>query len=320
MTTQGKIKVYVSAEILLEVSVKLHEKFGWNQSQVEIALQAAMAATKRAEFVSIEGAYHGHSIGAMSVGASDFQKLCPNLLSGCHKITPPLNDVAADQLETILKKHAIAALIMEPIVCNVGVEIPDAAFMQKAAALCKKYGALLIMDEVMTGFMRTGKMFASEHYHLSPDILCMAKGLTGGYGALGATIMTDQVAQSMREEFSFYSTFGWQPMAVAATLANIQYLLAHQTAIQNNINTLHDYFKKRLSTMKFPCAIEIRAKGLAMAVRFEEKSYAQQLVTRSREKGLFISLIDSGVIAFFPALTLDPAVAKEGLDILSAAI
>ena len=119
---------------------------------VEIALQAAMFHTKRHEFISIEGSYHGHSIGAMSVGSSDFRSWYKNLLPNCYKIKPPLDDKAADQLETLLKAGDIAALIMEPIVCNLGVEIPKKEFMSRAQALCKKYGTLLIMDEISTCF------------------------------------------------------------------------------------------------------------------------------------------------------------------------
>src|SRR3990167_5520563 len=285
---------------------------------VEIALQAAMAATKRSEFVSIEGAYHGHSIGAMSVGASDFKIRCPNLLSGCHKLLTPLDDRAADQLESILKEQTVAALIMEPIICNLGVEIPSDTFMQRAATLCKKYGTLLIMDEVMTGFMRTGKMFASEHFSITPDILCMAKGLSGGYGALGATIMTEKVAQSMQDEFSFYSTFGWHPFAVAAALENIAYIESHKTFLEKNIDELHHYFVKRLHSIKFQGACHVHAKGLAMAAHFEEKKYANQLIKKARDAGLFISLMGHGVIAFFPALTMDLETAKQGLDILES--
>ena len=162
---------------------------------VEIALQAAMSHTKRHKFISIEGSYHGHSIGAMSVGMSDFRKHYKNLLSHCYKIKPPLDSSAANRVIKLLSNKNIAALIMEPIICNLGVLIPEKNFMRKVQAACKQYGTVFIMDEVATGFGRTGKLFASEHYGLKPDIMCLAKGMTGGYGGLGAAIMTPEIAK-----------------------------------------------------------------------------------------------------------------------------
>jgi len=175
------------AELLAKITPgKLQKSFratGGTEA-VEIALQAAMSHTKRHKFISIEGSYHGHSIGAMSVGSSDFRSWYKNLLPDCYKIKIPLDGKATDQLESSLRGGDIAALIMEPIICNMGVEIPTKEFMSCAQVLCKKYGALIIMDEVATGFGRTGKLFASEHYGIKPDIMCLAKGITGGYGGL----------------------------------------------------------------------------------------------------------------------------------------
>jgi len=151
---------------------------------IEIGLQAAMSHTKRYKFISIEGSYHGHSIGAMSIGSSEFRSWYKNLLPNCHKISPPLDEKAADKLEKLLMRNDIAALVMEPIICSLGVEIPTKKFMSRAQELCKKYGTLFMVDEVCTGFGRTGKLFASEHYGIKPDIMCLAKGITGGYGGL----------------------------------------------------------------------------------------------------------------------------------------
>jgi adenosylmethionine-8-amino-7-oxononanoate aminotransferase len=84
----------------------------------------------------------------------------------------------ADRVETVLKSREIAAVIMEPVICNLGVVVPQAAFMKALQRLCKHYGSLLIMDEVATGFGRTGKLFATEHFDIEPDILCLAKAIT----------------------------------------------------------------------------------------------------------------------------------------------
>jgi len=218
---------------------------------VEIALQAAMSYTKRHKFISIEGSYHGHSIGAMSVGSSDFRSWYKNLLPDCYKITPPLNAETAQKIEKMLGNRDIAAFICEPTICNLGVLIPTKEFFTIVQKACKKYGTLFIADEVATGFGRTGKMFASEHYNLQPDIMCLAKGLTGGFGALGTAIMTEEVAKSMEFSFSFYSTFGWHPLNVQAAIANLKYLLKNQKEFLANANKVSCYFKERLEKMKF---------------------------------------------------------------------
>lgn len=284
---------------------------------IEIALQAAMSHTKRHKFVSIEGSYHGHSLGAMSIGSSDFRSLYKNLLPHCYKIKPPLTEATLGKLETLLKKRDIAAFIMEPIILNLGVEIPTKEFMQGAQALCRKYGTVFVIDEVATGFGRTGKMFASEHFEIEPDILCMGKAITGGYGSMGATIVTEEVARSMEYEFSFYSTYGWHPLSTYIALANIKYILKHKKQFEKNVAALNTYFVERISKMKFAQPAEIREKGLAIGVRFKEPGYAPLVAKRAKNNGLLICPEpDNKMFTIFPALTIDQNTAKKGLDIL----
>ena len=307
------------AELLAKiVSGKLVKSFratGGTEA-VEIAMQAAMTHTKRSKFISIEGSYHGHSIGAMSIGSSDFRSWYPNLMPDCHKINPPLNEAAAREVEVLLSKGDIAAFISEPIICNLGVEIPEKKFFDIVVAACKKYGTLFIADEVATGFGRTGKMFACEHYNLEPDILCMAKGLTGGYGALATTIMTEEVAKSFEGNFRFYSTFGWHPLNVAATTIGLKYLLKNKAKLLRNATTLSEYFEKRLRAMNFRESAQIRIKGLAIGVRFESSNYGSEIIQRCVNQGLLIADATSKDIVMYPPLNLDMKTAKKGLDIL----
>lgn len=289
---------------------------------VEIALQAAMSYTKRTKFISIEGSYHGHSIGAMSVGSSEFRKHYTNLLPGCYKIKPPLNAKAAREAEKLLQKGDIAGFIMEPIVCNLGILIPDQEFFDIVTRACQKYGTLLIIDEVATGFGRCGKMFASEHFDLEPDIMILAKGITGGYGALGATIMTEEVAKSMDWEFSFYSTYGWHPISVEAALATIKYMLDNNEKLFKNLAEVSKFFEDRLKKIRFRYPAKIRIKGLAVAVEFKAKdyNYIGEIIKRCREKGLLITDEASHILTFFPALTIDKKTAEEGLSILASCV
>lgn len=289
---------------------------------VEIALQAAMSFTKRSKFISIEGSYHGHSIGAMSIGSSAFRKHYANLLPGCYKIKPPLNRKAAQEVEKLLKQGDIAGFIMEPIVCNLGILIPDQEFFEITTKACKKYGTVFIIDEVATGFGRCGKMFASELFDLEPDIMTLAKGITGGYAALGATITTEEIAKSMDWEFSFYSTYGWHPISVEAALATIKYMLENEEKLFKHIDELGKFFEDNLKKIQFRYKAKVRIKGLAVAVEFGEKdlSYTGLIIERCREKGLLITDEASHILTFFPALTIDKKTAEEGLSILESCV
>lgn len=311
------------AEILAHITPgKLTKSFratGGTEA-VEIALQAAMAHTKRSKFISIEGSYHGHSIGTMSIGSSGFREWYKNLLPNCYKIKPPLDAKAAQQIEKILSKRDIAAFICEPTICNLAVIIPTKEFFGIVQKACKKYGTLFIADEVATGFGRTGKMFACEHYDLEPDILCMAKSITGGFGALGATIMTPEVAKSMEFGFSFYSTFGWHPLNVHATLAHLHYLLKHQKEFLKNANTMSEYFKKRLQKMKFRYPVEVRVQGLAIGITFPKAGYSDEILQKALKKGLLIADSSAHNFVIFPPLNISQAIAKKGLDILESCI
>src|ERR1051325_10973642 len=186
---------------------------------VDIALQAAMIHAGRRGFISLEESYHGNSIGGLSVGDSGKRKQVRNLLPRCYKVKPPLNEQALQKLEVRLKGRDIAAFILEPVSINLGVLIPERRFMQGLQRLCKKYGTLIIADEVATGFGRTGKLFACEHFDLRPDIMCMAKAVTGGLGGMGATLMTGAVARSMEKDGSFYPTYGWHPRSAELAIA-----------------------------------------------------------------------------------------------------
>ncbi len=287
---------------------------------IEIALQAAMSHTKRYEFISVEGAYHGHSLGALSIGASYWRERYPNLLNGCHKINPLLDDKAFEKVEELLKTEKIAAYIAEPIILNAAVEIPQKEFLEKVFKACKQYGTVFIMDEVATGFGRTGKLFGSEHFDIQPDIITLGKALSGGYAALGATAMTEEVAKSMEWEFSFYSTFGWNPLSTVITLANLKYLLSHKDELLTNVNEMSEYFKSRLENMHFPTPAEVRIKGLAIALRFQEENYVYSLVEKAFQNKLLIQALDPFTLTIFPSLTIDKETAQEGLNLLEKSI
>jgi acetylornithine/succinyldiaminopimelate/putrescine aminotransferase len=232
------------------------------------------------------------------------------------KLKPPLNAESLNDLEKLLKTKNVAALIMEPISMNLDVMIPETVFMQGMEKLCRKYGTLIIMDEVATGFGRTGKLFATEYFGIAPDIMCLAKALSGGAAPIGATIMTEEVGKSMQKKNYPYSTYGWHPLSVAAAIATVRFFQKHWNELQDNIQFMNEYFQQRLSQMEFKVTPKISVMGMAMHLDFGESDYGEKVAERAFKKGLILS---EG-ISIFPALDIDFETARAGLDILEKSI
>lgn len=281
---------------------------------VEIALQAAMNYTQKTKFVSLEDGYHGDSIVARSIGSPDFGPWYKNPFND-FRIKPPLDGDSAEQVEKRLKKGDVAAVIMEPFVCNRGVMTPTQEFMTRLSEACRANDVLLIIDEVATGFMRTGKMFGSEHFDLKPDILTLGKAITGGFAPMGATLMTEEVATAMNYENSYYSTYGWHPLSVEAALATLQYIEDKKGYLEENIAETSNYIVDRIQSIDFKKPPKLSWKGLAIGVSFDSEDYGSKIVEKAEEEGLLISEGESG-FTLFPALTIDKQTVDEGLDII----
>ena len=206
---------------------------------VEVALKMAVGYfahndKPRKKIVAMEGAYHGDTFGAMAAGGrSVFNKLYePYLFEVTHLPFPQAGDEykTLQVFSDLLKKEGsdIAALIVEPLVQGAGgMRMYPAATLKGLHDLCKAHGVLLIADEVMTGFGRTGTMFACEQAGITPDLMCLSKGLTGGFLPMGATLCTKDIYKAFyrksRDKMFFHSTsFTGNPLACAAALANLQ--------------------------------------------------------------------------------------------------
>ncbi|HUQ01431.1 MAG TPA: aspartate aminotransferase family protein [Kofleriaceae bacterium] len=281
---------------------------------VELALQLAMAHTGRHKVISIEGAYHGNSIAAKSAGEP-----LPAHLAGFRKLAPPLDARALDRLETLLKPHDVAALIMEPTIINLAVLVPDRDFLRGVVALCHRHGTLFIADEVATGFGRTGRRFACEHAGLEPDIMTLGKAVTNGIAPLGATLTTAEVARSISGELSFYSTYGWQPLSVEAALGVLGYWRDHGDRLLSDVNDRSDELRRRVSTMPLPEDGEVRIQGLAVAIELGDAARVKRVVHRCRDHGVLVG-DDGEAITLFPALTIDPSTLADALDVLDASL
>ena len=286
---------------------------------VDAAIQIAMMYTGRKKILSIEGSYHGNTFGALSVGTSSNGNKFHNLLHGFEKIDPPLNQDSLNEIEKKLKGNEYAAFIMEPVIVNLGVVIPEESFMEKLDQLCKEHGTLLIMDEAITGFYRTGKFFASEHYNIKPDIMCLAKALSSGYAGMGAVMTTSEIAKAVKGKIGLYSSYGWHPVGTDAAIATLNYLLNHTEELLNNIEEVSSIFKNELLKINFKETPEIRIKGIAVAVDLKDEDYASEVKKKALKNGLLMNTEGSS-LSFLPALNIDRETVYKGLKILKQTV
>ncbi len=287
---------------------------------VEFAIKCARAATGKPTIVSIDGVYHGHTYGAASVGDACRKKMEP-CLPGFIKLPMPKNAEDGRKVATEFEKLArtrgdIAAFMSEPVWTNAGCFIPPDGFYQEIQRICRRYGILLAMDEVATGFGRCGRLFASELCDLKPDILCIGKAFTGGYATMGATLVTESVYRGSRG-IPDYSTFGWLPQDLAATEKNVEMIVRDRLA--DNSRDVGDYLLKELQPLtKLRKIKEVRGIGLLFGIEFR-MPIAALIAASCYRKGLLVTLSDANTLFFSPPLALTKKLAKRGADILKRA-
>lgn len=267
---------------------------------VEGALKLARAATKKSKFIYCTGSFHGKSFGALSVtGREKYQKAFAPLLPNC--VAVPYGEL--QQLEKELCSLDTAAFIVEPIQGEGGINVPPPGYLRKARELCTRYGALLIVDEIQTGFGRTGDLFACDFEEVIPDILCLAKSLGGGIMPIGAYITTEKIWEKayggMDNALLHTSTFGGNTWAAAAAIAAINYLVEHGMA--QEAREKGNYLLGRLQDFKhkYPLVKEVRGRGLLIGVEFEKP-----------EKGL-LNKITGGMVSKLSEEYLGALVAGE---------
>ena len=230
------------------------------------------------------------------------------------------------QLEGILKNDDdIAAFFSEPVWTNAGAIIPPKDFYPALESICRKYGILLVMDEVATGFGRCGKLFASELWNIKPDIMCLAKGLSGGYGTIGATLVSEEIFAKCAG-IPDYSTFGWLPIDLAGAKANVEIVLREK--LWENAEKVGGHILARLKALEsLPFVGEARGIGLLFGIEIvsdkktktADVEKARQFQDECSRRGLLVET--SGNVLFMsPPLVLDEALADEGIAILESVL
>jgi ornithine--oxo-acid transaminase len=257
---------------------------------VEAALKLGRAAVKRPRVVSTDHAFHGLTLGSLSTnGNPEFAERFGPLLPGFDRV--PFGDL--DALESELRREDVAVFIVEPIQGK-GVNMPPAGYLEGAQALCRRYGTLFCVDEVQTGFGRTGTMFAFEHWGLEPDLVPVAKSLSGGYVPVGALLMSravhEAVFDSMEHAVSHGSTFAPNELAMVAGLATLkelddERLVERSARLGTKLLELTEPFVEELDVVR-----DVRGIGLMWAIEFHGEGLAYRLLERA-QRGLFAQLV-----------------------------
>lgn len=252
---------------------------------VEAALKLARAATGRTRLVYVDNSYHGKTLGALSVtGRAQHRSPFEPLLPDC--VSVPYGD--SDALAAALDDAA--AFIVEPVLGEGGVILPPAGYLPEAQRLCNRAGAVFVVDEIQTGLGRTGAMFACEHEHVEPDVVCLAKSLSGGLVPIGATLASadvwDAAYGSTTRSVLHTSTFGGGNLAAVAGLATLDVLMAEDLASRARQVGEHLRQSLRDACAPYSFVTDVRGVGLMNAIAFDGNlagalgAFADELLTR----------------------------------------
>ena len=275
----------------------------------EAAIKIARKASGKQEIITFQNSFHGRTFGSMSATGQD--KIKQGFGEGVpHFSYAIFNDI--DSVKTLASDET-AAIMLELVQGESGVQPADKDFVKALADFCKETGIYLIVDEVQTGLGRTGKLYAYEHYDIEPDIFTLAKGLANGV-PVGAML----AKSSLGEAFSYGShgsTFGGNKLAMAAAKATLEVMLAPgflDTALENG-NKLQEQLQAALSDKETVTTV----RGLGYMIGIETTGNLGELVQSARDKGLIVLAAGTNVIRLLPPITLSDAEIEKGVAILS---
>jgi ornithine--oxo-acid transaminase len=306
----------------------------------EAAIKLGRAATKRQRVVSADHGFHGLTLGSLSAnGNEEFTKRFQPLLPGFSQV--PFGDL--DALERELRSEEVALFLVEPVQGK-GINLPPDGYLEGAQELCRRYGTLFCLDEVLTGFGRTGRMFAHQHWNLEPDLVTVAKCLSGGYVPVGALLMTQTVHEavfdSMQHALSHGSTFAPNELAMAAGLAMLHELRERRLVEQSARLGERLLELTRPLVEEFDVVRDVRGLGLAWAIEFGEPQGGGRMTYRMidrAQRGLFAQLVvvplfaehriltqvaghDMAVVRILPPFVMGDDDVEEFADALRATI
>jgi 4-aminobutyrate aminotransferase len=311
---------------------------------IEAAIKLARYHTKRQHIIAFHGAFHGRTLGSLSLTASraSHRAHFGPLLAGVHHIPygfchrcpyqlkhPSCGVECVEVLEKSLFRYEVrpeevAAIFVEPIQGEGGYVVPPPEFLPMLREICRRHGILLVTDEIQSGFGRTGKMFAGEHWGIEPDILCVAKGIASGM-PLGAMIAREEISTWTRSTHG--STFGGNPVACAAALATIRLI---EEGLVENAARVGAFLKARLSALKsrHPEIGDVRGLGLMIGVEFArcdgsrapDGKLRDRVMQRCFEKGLLVLSCGESTLRLCPPLIVTEEESATAVEIFDAAV
>jgi len=320
---------------------------------VEVAIKIARqyhyirGERNRVKIIARAGAFHGVTFGALSATGVRLRRApYEPLVPGFVHVPPPdgyhtypnlsegeVADAALRALEETLDfegPDTVAAMIVDPIMAAIGVIVPPACYLPRLKEICDRHRILLIIDEVLTGFGRSGKLFACEHWGVVPDIMTMAKGLSSGYQPIAATIVTEKIAEPFEGSyFQHGQTFSGHPAGCRAALTNLA--IIEREHLVKNAADVGDYLLSRLQKLRdLPLVGDVRGKGLLLGIelvsdkkRHQKFPDAAEVGFRVRDRAIELGLIcrsDNDCIILAPPLILDRIQADRIAEILAQAI
>jgi acetylornithine/succinyldiaminopimelate/putrescine aminotransferase len=288
---------------------------------IDIALKSARHATRKRRIVSVAEAYHGHTGLAVATGDERFATLFladrPDEFAHV-----PFNDLEA--MEAELRGRDVAAVIMETIPATYGFPLPAPGYLAGVKKLCERYGALYIADEVQTGLMRTGELWAISKHGVDPDILVSGKGISGGMYPVSVVLATDAAAGWLTEDgFAHMSTFGGAELGCVAALKTLE--ITCRPEVRSMVHYISATFTEGLARIRaqYPDWFTgIRQDGLVMGLEFGHPQGAKFVMKRLYENGVWaiFSTLDPRVLQYKPGILLTPALCEELLERTEVAI
>lgn len=324
------LHVMVYGELVQETQVRLAERLAAlcpgdlstvyftssGAEAIEGALKLARKATARSRLMAFSGGYHGDTMGALS--------LCDNAAYRT-PFEPLLGDVeflAFDDLQDLHRiDERVAAVVVEPIQGEGGVRVPGADFLPAVRARCDAVGALLVLDEVMTGWARTGTWFACEQWKVVPDILVLAKALGGGL-PLGAFIASPALMRTLSHDppLAHVTTFGGHPLSCAAGLAALDVGVREQLPMR--AAEVGAAWRRRLAQSKGAVLCEVRGRGLLIGLELATPEHTRRFCRAALDRGLILNwtLHRDTVVRLAPPLTIDAADSERALAAIEASL
>jgi 4-aminobutyrate aminotransferase len=286
---------------------------------IEASLKLARYATGRWQFIAFHGSFHGRTMGALSLTSSKpvqrkgFGPLVPGVTHVPYGNCNYLEDVV---FKTTVNPNEVAAIVVEPIQGEGGYIVPPPEFLPRLEQIARKYGILLIADEVQSGMGRTGKMFGFEHFDFHPDIVAIAKGIASGM-PLGVTMARDNIMSW--EPGAHASTFGGNPVCLAAAIETVRLLQEKYVA---NAATIGDFLRVRLEKLKdrYPVIADVRGRGLMIGVQMITPPVRDIVIEECFRRGLLVLGCGPSTVRLSPPLMIDEEQAEAAVEILQSAL